>query len=207
MLMDRRKLELFIIINAIIAILELIGIGICFAEIGWSMLIFYTQLSNIFLLIAAIVSVILGLRALKNKKQKIPNSTFELFHAATSATTVTFLTVVFVLSWMYGDLIYILTAGSMLFAHTLCPILAIVSHFMFAPKVFTKKSASCAAIFTLAYAILAVTMNILHVWHGPYPFLYIYEQPVIASIAWIIGMLTSAYGISRLLLIGKIKSK
>ena len=190
MLMNRRKLKLFVIINATIAILELIGIGICFAEIGWSMLIFYTQLSNIFLLIAA-----------------IPNSTFELFHAATSATTVTFLTVVFVLSWMYGDLIYILTAGSMLFTHTLCPILAIVSHFMFAPKAFTKKSALRAVVFTLAYAIVAVTMNILHVWHGPYPFLYIYEQPVITSIAWIIGMLASAYGISRLLLIGKIKSK
>lgn len=177
----------------------------CYASIGWSMLIYYTQLSNLFLLIAATVCVAASARALRDKKRKISDKVFRLFHAATSVTTVTFLVVIFVLSWMYGDLVYILTGGSMLFTHTLCPILGIIIHFYFAPKNFTKRAAKQALIFTLAYAIIAIAMNLLHLWHGPYPFLYVYEQPIWASIMWMVVLLAAAYEIARMLLIGKIK--
>ena len=203
--MNKRKLKLFLAINCLIAILEIIGNSICFREIGWSTFIYYTQLSNLFLLAAAIVNIAAGIKSLKNKRRKIPDGAFRLFHVATSATTVTILVVIFVLSWMYGDLIHILTAGSMLYTHTLCPFLAVVTHFAFAPKVFTKKAASRALLFTITYATVAIILNALRIWHGPYPFLFIYEQPIWMSIMWIVVMLAGAYGISRALLVGKIK--
>ena len=203
--MNNHKLKLFLALNCLIAILEIIANAICFVEIGWMMLIYYTQLSNLFLLVAAIVNIIASIRALKNKRHKIPDGAFRLFHAATSATTVTFLVVVFVLSWMVGDIVYALTAGLMLFTHTLCPLLAIATHCIFAPKCFAKKSAWRAIAFTAAYAAVVIPLNVIRVLHGPYPFLYVYEQPIWASILWIVGIFAGAYGIARALLIGKIR--
>lgn len=205
--MSRKKLFAFLICNLAIAILEAIGLISSFMQIGATALIYYTELSNIFLFLVSVINLIFGIRALKNKKLAIPKTIWNLFHAAVSATTVTFLVVVFVLSWMYGDLLYVLTAGSMLYTHTLCPILAIISFIVFAPKIFSKKDAIHALSSTLAYAAVAITLNILHVWHGPYPFLFVYEQPIWASIAWSIGILLGAWGIARALIIDKIKKK
>lgn len=205
--MSRKKLFAFLICNLAIAILEAIGLISSFMQIGATALVYYTELSNIFLFLVSVISLIFGIRALKNKKLAIPKIAWNLFHAAVSATTVTFLVVVFVLSWMYGDLLYVLTAGSMLYTHTLCPILAIISFLIFAPKIFSKKDALRALNFTLAYAAVAIALNILRVWHGPYPFLFVYEQPIWASVAWSIGILLGAWGIARVLIIGKIKKK
>ncbi len=203
--MDNRKLKLFLTLNCLIVILEIIANAICFAEIGWMMLIYYTELSNLFLLVAAIVNTVACVRSLESKKRKIPDGAFRLFHAATSATTVTFLVVVFVLSWMVGDIVYVLTAGSMLFTHTLCPLLAIATHCIFAPKCFTKKTARRAIAFTAVYAAVVIPLNIFRVLYGPYPFLYVYEQPIWASFLWIVGIFAGAYGIARALLVGKIR--
>lgn len=205
--MSRKKLFAFLICNLVIAILEAIGLIISFSQIGATALIYYTELSNIFLFLVSVINLIFGICALKNKKRAIPKTIWNLFHAAVSATTVTFLVVLFILSWMVGDLIYVLTHGSMLYTHTLCPILGIVSFIIFAPKVFTRKSALCALSFTFIYAIVAILLNILRVWHGPYPFLFVYEQPIWASIAWSIGILLGAWGIARVLIIEKIKKK
>jgi hypothetical protein len=95
----------------------------------------------------------------------------------------------------------------MLYTHTLCPILAIISFLVFAPKIFSKKDAIRALSFTLAYAAVAIALNILRVWHGPYPFLFVYEQPIWASVAWSIGILLGAWGIARVLIISKIRKK
>ena len=203
--MSRNKLFAFLFFNLAIAIFEAIGLITSFMRTGLNSLMFYTELSNIFLFLTALINSYFVLRKLLNKKASIPKAVWGLFHAAVSATTVTFLVVVFVLSWMVGDLIYVLTHGSMLYTHTLCPILDIISFILFAPKVFTRKSALCAISFTLIYAIVAVLLNILRVWYGPYPFLLVYEQPIWASIAWSAGILLGAYGISRILIIKKIR--
>ena len=205
--MSRKKLFAFLICNLAIAILEAIGLISSFMRIGTTALIYYTELSNIFLFLISVINLIFGIRTLKNKKLAIPKIAWNLFHAAVSATTVTFLVVAFVLSWMYGDLLYVLTAGSMLYTYTLCPILAIISFLAFAPRIFSKKNTLRALSFTLAYAAVAITLNILRVWHGPYPFLFVYEQPIWASVAWSIGILLGAWGIARALVIGKIRKK
>ena len=130
---------------------------------------------------------------------------WRIFHAAVSATTVTFLVVLLVLSWMYGDLWYILTAGSMLYTHTLCPLIALGTFIGFAPKGFKKVDAVKAISFTVIYGLIAIVLNIMRVLKGPYPFLYVYEQPVWATVFWVVTIISGAYALSRLILVGKIK--
>jgi len=203
--MKKHKLLAFIACNLLLFILEFIGLIICYIEVNTDMFFFYTQLSNIFLGIAALINAIAGIKAYKNKKPAIPNSNFKLFHAAASATTVTITVVICILSFMYGDLIALLTRGSMLFTHTLCPILGIIIHCYFAPRIFKPSDALRALIFTLLYAIIIISLNLLRIIRGPYPFLYIYDQPLWTTILWIIVIFGIAYALARLILIGKLR--
>lgn len=205
--MTRKKLFAFLIINILIIIFETIGLIITFSEIGLKALQYYTNLSNIFLLDTAIINSIFAIRSILNKKAEIPKLVWSLFYASVSATTLTFLVVVFILSWMYGDLWFVLTKSAMLYTHTICPLLGIICFTIFAPNIFKRKSALYATSLTTLYAIVAMTANIARVWYGPYPFLYVYDQPIWVSITWGIILLTGAYGISRLLIIGKVKKE
>ncbi len=202
--MKRNRLVAFLVCNLFIILLELVGLYLVFESIGIVALIYYTQLSNIFLLVAAAINAYSAIKALNNrKKYEISPAVWRIFHAATSVTTVTFLVVVFVLSWMYGSLWYVLTAGSMLYTHTLCPLIALGT--LIASKCFIYADALKATYFTLIYGLIAIILNVMHVLEGPYPFLYVYRQPLWATIAWVIGIFGGAYAVARLLLISKIK--
>lgn len=166
---------------------------------------YYTQLSNLFLLVTSIMNIVYAIKVLTGKRKSIPRIVNVLSYSAICTTTVTLLVVLFVLSWMVGDLVWILTSGSMIFTHTLCPILAIVMFIFFAPERLKKSDALLALMPTIAYAIVAMIMNIARLWYGPYPFLLVYEQPIWASIAWSFGILMGAYGIARALLIPNLK--
>ena len=202
------RLVAFLVCNLFIILLELVGLYLVFESIGIVALIYYTQLSNIFLLAAAVINAYSAIKALNNRKKcEISPVVWRILHAATSVTTVTFLVVVFVLSWMYGSLWYVLTAGSMLYTHTLCPLIALGTFIAFTPKCFIYADALKATYFTLIYGLIAIVLNVMHVLEGPYPFLYVYRQPLWATIAWVIGIFGGAYAIARLLLISKIKNK
>ena len=168
---------------------------------------YYTQLSNLFLMITAIINIVFAAKVLAGKRKTIPHFANILSYSAICTTTVTLLVVLFVLSWMVGDLVWILTSGSMIFTHTLCPILAIIMFVCLAPERLKKSDALLALMPTVAYAIVAMAMNIAHLWYGPYPFLLVYNQPIWASVAWTVGLLSGAYGIAYLLLLPNLKRK
>lgn len=203
--MTKRRQILFLIVNIIIAILETIGLSMAIANRKGETFQYYTQLSNLLLYITSIINIISTVRWMRDKKKEIPHSVNVMSYAAISTTTVTLIVVLFVLSWMVGDLWWILTSGAMLYTHTLCPILAILMLRFLSPGKFQARDAWYAITPTIAYAIVAIAMNIAHQWYGPYPFLLVYEQPIWASIAWSIGILGGAYGIARLLIAGKTK--
>lgn len=196
----------FLCANLLVFAFELIGLHKVYGEVGNMWLIYYTQLSNIFLLVAAVINIVGAARCLVSGRDgNLPMCAWRIFHAAVSATTVTFLVVVLVLSWMYGDLWYILTAGSMLYTHTLCPLIALGTFVGFAPKEFKKVDAIKATSFTVVYGLIAIVLNVARVLEGPYPFLYVYEQPVWVTVFWIVTIISGAYALSRLILVGKIK--
>ena len=193
-------------VNLLVFIFELIGLCKVYGEVGERWLVYYTQLSNIFLLVAVFINIVGAARCLvSGRSDNLPMCAWRIFHAAVSATTVTFLVVVLVLSWMYGDLWYILTAGSMLYTHTLCPLIALGTFIGFVPKEFKKVDAIKATSFTVIYGLIAIILNVMRVMKGPYPFLYVYEQPVWVTVFWIVTIISGAYVLSRLILVGKIK--
>ena len=197
---DRKKLVAYLILNILISVFEIIAFTLVVQRRGAETFQYYTQLSNLFLLICGLINITFVVRTLKSKKQ-IPHIANLLTYMATCTTTVTLIVVLFVLSWMVGDLWWLLTYDSMLYMHTLCPILAIIMLVWCAPERQNKKSALFALIPTIIYAIVGITMNILRIWDGPYPFLLVYNQPIWASFGWAIVILGVAYLIARLLLL------
>ena len=88
----------------------------------------------------------------------------------------------------------------MLYMHTLCPILAIISFIFFERQTkITQKQTYYALIPTLIYAVIIITLNITKNVYGPYPFLHLYEQSVYTSIIWTIVMMGGAYLLAWLL--------
>ena len=119
---------------------------------------------------------------------------------------VTFSVVVFVLTPYYSKyiIIWIFFEGSNLFYHTLCPIITFISFMSFeSHNIKGLKDNFRAIYFTLIYAAVFITLNILNVYEGPYPFLMVYKQPVYMSIIWFILIVGVAFGIGKLIMLVK----
>ena len=122
---DRKKLVAYLILNILISVLEIIAFTLVIQRRGAETFQYYTQLSNLFLLICSLINIVFVARAVKSKKQ-MPHIVNLLTYMATCTTTVTLIVVLFVLSWMVGDVWWLLTYDSMLYMHTLSPILALI---------------------------------------------------------------------------------
>ena len=196
--MRRQKISLAL--NLLIIFLEMIGFVFAFSNHGWSALIYYTELSNILLFVAAMFYVCYTVWDLQGQKIKMPRYVPLLKYAATLSVAITFIVVITVLSWATKYSLWtLLTQQSMLFHHTLCPILAILSFLFFEKYRFKKSDALIAMSFTLLYAVVAIFFNLIGELVGPYPFLMVYAQPWWASLLWCIVILGGAYALARLL--------
>lgn len=189
--MNTRKLQ--IIINILIIILEIIGFILVINMIGVKSLEYYTEDSNFLLLLSSILFLVyLSL----NKEFPSWLKTFRFI--AIVSTTLTFIVVITVLSWTTDmGLYYLLFGDSMLYHHTLCPILAMIS-FIFIEK-YDNLNALHGLLFTLVYGLIMLPMNILKIVEGPYPFLMVYNQPILQSILWIVIIYAITYAIALIL--------
>ena len=112
-----------LIINLAIVILEIIGFTLVFNELGITSLEYYTEESNLLLLISSIIFIIY-----LYKNNELPSWFKSFRYIAIVSTTLTLIIVLTVLSWTTDfGLYHLLFNGSMLYHHTLCPILAILS--------------------------------------------------------------------------------
>jgi len=194
--------------NAIIFVAEIIGFILAVGNNGFVIFIYYTQLSNLVLLIA---SGLYLLFSLKNKDGDIPKGIVNFRYIATCLTAVTFLTVVFVLipmmvpsgtQWIY----FLLFREANFFHHVLCPILAFVSFLLFEEGYNpSKKLPVIAMLPTLGYAVVTTSLNVAKLLHGPYPFLYVYEQPLWMSVMWFCVIPGGGYLIA--ILVNSLKKK
>jgi hypothetical protein len=182
----------------LIIILEFIALNIVVADMGLPAFVYYTQLSNAFLLISTIIYAYFLLRRINGGKHKIPRAVELMKYSATICTALTFIVCVTLLSWMTGyGLKAILTQGAMLELHTLCPILAVAS-FVFLEKYNIQRGREIwiGIAPTLLYAAVAIALNIARVLVGPYPFLMVYAQPIYMSVIWCGSILFVTYGIA-----------
>lgn len=165
-------------------------------------LMYYTQLSNLLALFVSFAYVLEAVPRLKKGKTAPSACLRVLSYAAVCVLTVTMLVVIFILSPMQvaGGFVPLMFSGPMLYMHFLCPVIALISFLLFEKEPpLTKKHLFLALLPTLLYAAAVIPLNILRVLRGPYPFLYVYEQPVYMSVLWSILVLGGAFLIAWLL--------
>ena len=182
-----------IILNLLIVILEIIGFVLVFKELGITSLEYYTEDSNLLLLLSSIIILI---HISKNKELPLWFKSFR--YIAIVSTTLTLIIVLTVLSWTTDlGLYYLLFHESMLYHHTLCPVLAILS-FVFVER-YDNLHTIHGLYFTVVYGIIMIILNALKIVEGPYPFLLVHNQPIIHSIIWTALIFAITYAIALIL--------
>ena len=183
-----------IALSIIIIILEIIALIVCYNSFGIN-LAYYTIDSNIFLLI----STILYLLTINN----VPKIVQLLKYSSTLSVFITFLVVVFVLYPMYNfNFQFVFLDVPNLYMHVLCPVLALISFIFFDSNEIENslKNNLRSLYFTIIYAIILISLNILNVVSGPYPFLKVNQQSPLMSVFWIVLILGGALILSKVLL-------
>lgn len=196
--MNKKKIGI-IGLDGIICILSMIGTVWEIAENGWGMLWFYTVDSNIFLTVVCVVECI---ALCCNWNKKAMERVYRLKYLATCCITITFIVVTFLLGPSQGGIVGIWklwTKGALLFHHLLCPVLMIISYCLNCE--IRKKWILVSLLVTGTYAIVTTVANIVKLIHGPYAFLYVYEQPVWMSVLWAMVTFVIAF------LVGAVLSK
>ena len=184
-----KKEKKALIFNILIIIFEIIGLIYTVHESHSLMIEYYTIDSNIITLCSSILFIIFY----KNKKEFVK----DIRYLATILLTVTLLVVVFILCPMqdFNYKLLMFTDPYFIF-HTLCPILTIISYIFFEEG---SKKRTIGLAFTIIYAIVLITLNIVGVVSGPYPFLKVKEQAVYTTMFWGCLILAGSYLIGQLL--------
>lgn len=190
------------LVDSIISIINSVADGNALIQFQY-----YTQDSNYFAMIVSILFLIAAFRAGLDKP--LPDWIVLLRYIATCLLSVTFLVIVFILCPPYGLEGYriALLTDAQVFEHLLCPILSFVSLVLFEDTPKQKGASLLAIIPTFLYAVVAVSLNFAKIWHGPYPFLYVYEQFWWQSILYAVVILLGAYIVAFFLLFGLKKRK
>lgn len=195
------KASLALTANIVIIILELIGTSISLSNEGIRNFRWYTVLSNVFALAA---SCCYTAAALFCGLDQLPQWVRLLRCGASVCLSVTFLIVVTVLVPMAvpgGTAADVLYKGPQIYHHILCPLISACSFvFLEVPPEGGLRLALYAAIPTLLYAVVLTILNLARVTHGPYPFLFVYEQPWYASVLWFIMIVGLSAGVGAGLL-------
>ena len=197
-----RKKQLSLISNLLIAGMELGALLLCFIFEWPNTFKYYTTISNVF---AGISCFLLALYQIINYKtsKEIPYFIIIFKYISTCMLSVTFLVVLFVLVPASGDvneMIRLLFSPKLLFHHTLCPILCIISFVLFENEYKIKKKYILYSLIpTFLYAIIFIFLNAFNIVNGPYFFLKVNNQPIYMSIIWFFAIMSLAAGISSLL--------
>lgn len=191
-----------IIFNILLILLEVIAFTLILNTTSKINFQFYTEDSNILALISSIIYIYF---LCINKK--IPRWVQLFKYMTTIGLTLTFLVVIFILTPMYNfNYSFMLLEGSMLYLHLLCPIIGIITFIFFDQIDISKKGDIFKGmLFTIIYGIVLIILNILGIVNGPYPFLMVRNQTVIASIIWSTIVIGLTYIIARLLKVASIK--
>ena len=179
--MSKKKIAL--IINIIILVLEIFAFV---RNIFVNHLIqaeYYTIDSNMLALISSFLFIIFYKKDLK----LVNNIRF----VATSCLALTFLVVIFVLCPMYNfNYKMFMFTDTFIVFHTICPILSIISYVVFEER--SNKNYLCL-VFTAIYGTILIILNLLNIVKGPYPFLMIKDQSLLATIIWYIILMGGSY--------------
>ena len=170
------------VLSILFILLEVAAIITTIISVGKIQIEFYTEDSNIF---ALIVTIIYSYYLFSNKK--VPKLVNILRLSSLAMLMITFLTVSLVLVPIYRMDLSFAYWGPNFFYHLVCPILFFINYtFVSKKEEFSTKDLFISTTPTIIYGIIVTTMNVIVKGYGPYPFLYVYEQPVYLSVLWIL---------------------
>lgn len=185
-----------------IVLLSAIGTYLHFSQFAWTMFQYYTLDSNVLLLLACAIQAWYEGCILLRRRMFVPSWVRVLKYIAVCTVMVTFFVVIFILVPMAGGLSwlpYSLFHGAMLYHHTLCPLLGVLSFvFLDRASLPDRRITLWALLPTALYAAVSIVLNALRALHGPYPFLYVHEQPVWMSAVWCALILALAWVLALL---------
>lgn len=185
----KKKIYFSLALNILITAFEISAVILSIIEYGgFSFFKFYTQDSNILLGISCAVMAFCKIRFLCSGK-KISDSVKLFIYIAVCCTTLTITVVLALLipnagGYTMKNFSHYMLEGSGLFMHFVCPVLALVSFICFEEIPLKFSHTVCAIVPTLIYAAVLFVLNIASVLVGPYFFLHVYEQSVLASVGW-----------------------
>ena len=197
-----KKLKVSIALNFLNIILETTGFIVRFILYGTRDLFkYYTRDSSLFLLIATLIMFIFEL-LYYYKGRQISKWVYTLKYTAIGLTTLTFLTVLFVLGPQMstymgfgGAYVFLLLHGDCLFQHFLCPVVGFVSFVFFESRYKLSIIDSLIALIpTIIYAIVIIILVALNQVTPPYFFFDIHNQTVFMEIFWLALLLGVIFG-------------
>lgn len=177
-------------VNILIVIFEVIALILSVADQGVGNFMFYTQDSNYLAMIVSLLFCVYVVGELRGQG-RCPVWIHTLRYIAVSCLMLTFFVVIFILMPAMGEhALSMLYRGSMLYQHTLCPILAVFSFFAFEIENKLPGTAIAKAMIpTLIYAVVTIILNLCRIIEGPYFFLLVYSQPWYMSVLWCVIVL------------------
>ena len=187
--MSRTKRIVALIGNLLTAVFSLVGTVIHLSRVGWSILEFYTVDSNILVFFSSLICAYFLVGMLRGRRGETPRWAVIFKYFTVCLVAVTFFVVLLVLAPMFepfgSGYLRMFFFRQLLFHHLLAPVCAMVTFIFFDERLGKGIRYPFFSLFpTIAYAVVTVILNLTRVLHGPYPFLYVYEQPVYMSVLW-----------------------
>jgi len=191
-----------LILNLVVLIFEVSGLTVALTgKVSegnvWDFFRFFTNDSNVLLLIGTILLLVYQVHGLKEGKE-IPKYVNIFYFVSLVGTTLTFLTVLFILIPMMG--VGLIGSYSMVCLHLICPIVSIIDFLFFDDDFKLKITDSFFGMIPMTvYGVIVLILVGVKSIEPPYPFLDIYNQKVYVSVLFIILMFAMTYLICFLL--------
>lgn len=196
----RIRTALLLLIDLAMVALEWRALSGAWRDSGVRMLRYYTQDSN--LLAMAVCGVCLaGEVGCLIRNRPLQEWMRIARYISACCLMVTFLVAALVLAPMEpGETLRsIMLKGNLLYLHTVCPLMMLLSAMLHRGKRLTAKHALCALAPTVIYGAVSIAMNVRGAYSGPYPFLRVTRQPVYTSALWCVVIFGGNYAVARLI--------
>ena len=168
--------KIYIILNIILVILEIVAIFKSLPEISWQAFAFYTVLSNIMAMISSVVLLITG----------FGGAAVLLRYLASCMMTMTFIVTICILIPLGGDPKVLLFSGGRLYHHLICPVLCVCSYIFFEEH---SRMWAVPVLFTFVYGMTMLCLNHKKVVDGPYPFFRVHQQSSGRTVIWMCALI------------------
>lgn len=189
-----------ILINLFIVVSELVMIIKRMQSADVLAFSYYTILSNLMAMAAGIIFLIHAFSG----SERLKYARTMLRYYATCMLAFTFIIVISVLTPMcfYArlDPSFLYLENAALFLHVINPALSFVSFvFLEDNSTLKKDHPAFMLLISFCYTVVLIILNILRIVDGPYPFFQVYNNPVWATILWIVGLAGFDYLINYLI--------